>query len=218
MKYYKVKKFNTPSYGQPTRSFLNDLGTLLFLFAIAVFLVFIDFSNLYTGMAVRGPSMMPTYNSDYIDHPEKEDIVYYTPVENNEYKRGDIVIAKASDDKDIIKRVIGLPGDLIEIKYDIDYYYVFINGVKLEEDYILSQKDMAIEHDKFYHLFDRELVVPDNCLFILGDNRGNSNDSTFYGCFNYSDILGRVDYTVKAGNIPLINLFVQLFLPKLYNA
>ena len=217
MKYSDCTKLNTELFGKKTRSFFNDLGTVFFLFTIAVFFVFIDFSSVYTGMAVRGPSMMPTYNPDYIENPEKEDIVYYTHLENNDYKRGDIIIAKASDEKDIIKRVIGLPGDLIEIKYDTDYYYVFVNGVKLEEDYILSQKDMAIEHDKFYHLFGWELVVPDNSLFILGDNRGNSNDSTFYGCFNYSDILGRVDYTVNAGDIPVVSLFIQLFLPKLYN-
>lgn len=217
MERFKYREFNNQIRGKQQRSFLNNLSNLLFLFVVAVFLVFMQFSSVYTGMAVRGPSMMPTFNSDYVDNPEKEDIVYYTPLENNDYQRGDIIIAKTYDNKDIIKRVIGLPGDVITIKIDYDYYYVFVNGVKLQEDYILSPYDMKITHDKFRDYYGKEMVVPDNSLFVLGDNRGNSNDSTFYGCFDFSDVLGRVDYTVDAEEIPIVSLFIQLFLPIFYN-
>lgn len=160
--------------------------------------------------------MIPTYNNSYNIDSSLEDLAYYTPLKDNDYKRGDVVIAKVPD-KDIIKRVIGLPNDKIEVKYDVDNYYVFVNGEKLIEDYILSQDDMIIEYRKFVDLFGEELIVPENSLFILGDNRGNSNDSTYYGCFQFSDILGRVDYSVRANEIPVLSLFVQLFLPIFYN-
>ena len=76
MKNYKWDQINTQVFGKPKRSLANDISNVLFAFVVAVFLVFMAFSNVYTGMSVRGPSMMPTYNIDYSSHPEKEDLVY----------------------------------------------------------------------------------------------------------------------------------------------
>ena len=110
-----------------------------------------------------------------------------------------------------------MPGDKIEIKrVNNKFYYVYVNDEKLIEDYIYSQEDMIVEYEKFTNLFGAQLIVPENSLFILGDNRGHSNDSTMYGCFDYSQILGRVDYSVKSSEIPIISLFIQLFLPIFY--
>ena len=210
----KQGQFQYRVFGKAPRSLANDMSNLLLLFIVIVFIIFIGFSQVYTGISIKGPSMIPTFNADYWDDPKREDIAYYTAVK--EYKRGDIVIANAGE-KDIIKRVIGLPNEKVSIHMDeMGEYYVYINDVKLEEDYIYNREDMKTEYESFIKLFGDETVIPENHVFILGDNRGYSLDSTYYGCFEYSKILGRVDYIVRADETPIWSLFIQLFFPILY--
>ena len=88
-----------------------------------------------------------------------------------EPKRGDIIIFRYPDDPSqfFVKRVIGLPGETVEIIKGVTY----INGKELEEDYINPD----------YHLMDLEnenygpYEVPEDSYFMMGDNRGNSKDS-----------------------------------------
>jgi signal peptidase I len=158
---------------------------------------------------------MPTYNEGYMDNPYAEDLAYYTKPDDNIYNRGEIVIANVGE-KDIIKRVVGLPNEKISIRLDYETYkyYVYINDVKLEEDYIYSRDDMIVEYESFIKLFGvEEITLQDNEYFLMGDNRGHSLDSTHYGVFTPDRILGRVDYSVKSNEIPFISLFIQLFLP-----
>lgn len=214
MKEFANTQFNRQIFGKKPRSLANDIGNLLFWFVVCVFFIFVMFSEIYTGSLVKGPSMMPTFNKDYYSDKNKYDLVYYIPLKDNSYKRGDIVIADANGADPIIKRVIGLPGEKVEIKpYSDEMYYVYINGVRLIEGYIYSQSEMVVEYEKFVLLYGAELVVPEGELFILGDNRANSNDSTMYGCFKYEKILGRVDYIVSADDVPAVSLFLQMFLP-----
>ncbi len=72
-----------------------------------------------------------------------------------------------------IKRVIGLPGEHIEIKNG----KVHINGEELQEDYL--QSDVVTEAENGAYT---DIIVPDNCLFVLGDNRAHSVDSRRLGC------------------------------------
>jgi signal peptidase I len=207
-------QFNYYVFGKAPRSLGSDISNLLLIFVVVVFMVFMHFSQVYTGISIKGPSMMPTFNPNYWENSKSEDIAYYTAV--TEYNRGDIIIVNTGE-KDIIKRVIGLPNEKISIhKDETDAYYVYINDVKLEEDYIYSRDEMEIEYENFVKLFGEEVVVPENSVFILGDNRGHSLDSTYYGCFDYDKILGKVDYIVRANETPVWSLFIQLFLPILY--
>lgn len=82
-----------------------------------------------------------------------------------EPERGDVIIFKApnGNDEDFIKRVIGIPGDTVEIKNNA----VYVNDVALDEPYIASPIK--------YTMSKRE--VPDDHYFVLGDNRNRSNDS-----------------------------------------
>lgn len=155
--------------------------------------------------------MMPLINRDYNKYPTKEDIAYYTTVENYDYN--DIVIIKV-DDKEIIKRVVGRPGDYIEIKkYADGKYYLYRNMERIVEDYILDIDGMVIEDEWLNITAGGRLTVATNQVFVLGDNRGNSKDSTYYGCFDYKDIMGRVDFLVEADEIPFVSIFLQMFLP-----
>lgn len=88
----------------------------------------------------------------------------------SEPKRGDIVIFKYPDDEsqNFVKRVIGIPGDVIEITNG----HVYVNGDMLEEDYL--REPMNTDGETLTY------VVPANSYFMLGDNRNNSKDSRYW--------------------------------------
>ena len=97
-------------------------------------------------------------------------------------KRGDIVVFKYPDEpeRDFIKRVIGLPGETIELRNK----KVFVNGVGLEEPYVhfLEASHMAGEVTSF-DVRERygPVTVPKDQYFVMGDNRDNSQDSRYWG-------------------------------------
>jgi signal peptidase I len=96
--------------------------------------------------------------------------------------RGDIIVftapPQAQEDKDLVKRVIGLPGEKVEVKNG----KVYINDKALNEPYIMDTPD--------YHY--GPVTVPADSYFMLGDNRRASKDSHIWGFLPKSDILGRV--------------------------
>ena len=144
---------------------------------------------------VKGYSMYPTIE------PYNYLIVNRIPYITGEPSHGDIVVFKThvysdtGEEKDLIKRVIGLEDDVIEIKDGV----VYRNGEALEEDYIyggITPGDMA------------PFTVDEGCIFVMGDNRPNSLDSRdpSIGEIAVSDILGRVDIRLFPFNqIGLIN-------------
>lgn len=85
-------------------------------------------------------------------------------------ERGDIVIFKYPDDEsqDFVKRIIGLPNDIVQIKNG----HVYINGEELDEPYI---RDYMLDDGETY-----TYIVPEDCYFMLGDNRNNSKDSRYW--------------------------------------
>ncbi|MCD6574456.1 signal peptidase I [Candidatus Aerophobetes bacterium] len=102
-------------------------------------------------------------------------------------KRGDILIFKFPLDprKDFVKRVIGLPGDTIEIRDK----KVYINGKRLIEPYVFHS-------DRWNTGFPRDeygpVKVPPGSLFVLGDNRDSSEDSRYWGYVPQKNIIGEV--------------------------
>lgn len=93
-----------------------------------------------------------------------------------------------------IKRIVGLPGETIEVKAGDG---VYINGRKLIEDYIMeapdysvsSMSDIPMLSDKFKN--NSSIVVPPDHYFVLGDNRNNSNDGHIWGFVKKDRIVGR---------------------------
>lgn len=101
-------------------------------------------------------------------------------------QRGDIVVfdppaaAKSNDDIPFIKRVIGLPGETVSVKKGT----VYINGEPLNEPYILEKPVVDFKPYK----------VPDNMIFVMGDNRNHSNDSRYWGPLPVQNIIGKAEF------------------------
>lgn len=83
-----------------------------------------------------------------------------------------------------IKRVIGLPGDHVQIKDG----KVFINGSELDEPYLQDNVTTEMINGGLFS----DVVVPDNCVFVMGDNRFQSTDSREFGCIPLEKIEGKV--------------------------
>ncbi|MCR5176052.1 MAG: signal peptidase I [Anaerovibrio sp.] len=110
---------------------------------------------------VDGPSMMPT-----LEHQQRL-VVNKFIYKIREPERGEVLIFQYPRDKsrDFIKRVIAVPGDTIEIKE----HNVYVNGELQNEDYILSK--CRNDYPK--------TTIPEGHVFVMGDNRNNSEDSRF---------------------------------------
>ncbi|NLT10392.1 MAG: signal peptidase I [Ruminococcus sp.] len=152
-----------------SRNLRNTVGAIIVLAALAVIIS----SAFLPVFRVTGSSMSPTLKND--------DVVLC--IRTSHYKRGDIV-AFHYNNKVLLKRVIGLPGDIIEISEDGT---VSVNGEVKDEDYIsgkaLGECDIVMPYK-----------VPENRLFVMGDHRAVSIDSrsTAVGCVAYENVLGKV--------------------------
>ena len=106
-------------------------------------------------------------------------------------KRGDVVVFKypVEPERDFIKRVIGLPGDTIELKKK----RVYVNGVLLDEPYVryLSPPEESSSEDFDVRVQYGPVTVPPDQYFMMGDNRDNSQDSRYWGFMPRSYVKGK---------------------------
>ncbi len=149
------------------------------VFALAVVFAFI-ITQFVKPTLVRGDSMYSTLeDGDYL-------IINRMSYKFGEIKHGDIIVFESDlhqedgTNKDLVKRVIGVAGDKVKIKDS----KVYVNEKELNEPYIHNEITEG----------DIDTVVPENSVFVLGDNREISLDSRYeeVGFINESDILGKV--------------------------
>lgn len=133
-------------------------------------------------VGVVGPSMESTlFEGDRLIISN----LFYTP------RQGDIVILRKDTFKDeaIVKRIIAVGGQTVDI--DFDEGVVYVDGRALEEDYINEPTYRPLD-------FDGEITVPEGSVFVLGDNRNRSNDSRDerIGCVDVRYIIGKVIWRI----------------------
>ncbi len=154
---------------------------------ILALLIFFAVRSVVQNFRVEGASMEPSMHNDQyllvnkaiyyrIDMGRLHDVLPFLPGgdegERHLFRapnRGDVVVFRfpLDPDRDFIKRVIGVPGDTIEVRDE----KVYVNGVALTEDYVLATPNYTYGPK----------VVPDAMYFVLGDNRRNSFDSHAWG-------------------------------------
>lgn len=150
------------------------------IYVLIIVIVILIKTYLYAPIMVKGESMYPTLHNKDIMILDK--IKYkYSSIE-----RFDIVVIR-NDGKNIIKRVIGLPGD------SVDYIdsKLYINGKMYVEKYLDSDVKTLLNGSDFE--VDN---IPDDCYFVLGDNREVSKDSRSIGLIKKKDIEGKATITI----------------------
>ncbi len=149
------------------------IGAILVAFIVKTFLV--------QAFKIPSPSMVPTLmEGDRV-------LVNKLSYDLHDVHRGDVIVfdrpkalqGGANDPKDLIKRVIGLPGDTVQTKGG----KVYINDRELKEPYL---PDGTVTNG-----IDEPVTVPKGELWMMGDNRGNSSDSRVFGTISESTIVGR---------------------------
>lgn len=153
--------------------FKNMNLSKLVIFISLYFILILTISNkVFSFYIVNGNSMLPNVHDKEIKLVNKM---------VKKYKRGDIVIVKNNRGQYLmIKRIIGLPGERLDVIYDD----VYINDKKLDESYV-NQSD---EKSDFYI---RNIRLKEDEYYVMGDNRNDSIDSRELGPLKKSDIIGR---------------------------
>lgn len=163
--------------------FIKKLGSFLFeivetvVVALAIFVV--SYLTLVQPHQVRGASMVPNFqNGEYI---LTDKITYRL----RNPQRGDVIIFRAprNQELDYIKRIIGLPAERLMIEKGI----IYIDGKPLEEGYLPSGPVSA----GTFLQDGKEIYIPADEYFVLGDNRNHSSDSREWGTVPRKDIIGR---------------------------
>ena len=162
---------------KPKSEFMSWLVAILFGIVIS----FICREFLFSPLIVKGASMMPTY--------ENQDVIIISKI--SEINRFDQIVFEAPYEEEYyIKRVIGLPGDTVEMKDDI----LIINKKEYEESYVNRNDENLLQNRVTENFTLEEItgydIVPKGYLFVLGDNRLRSSDSRHFGLIPIESVLG----------------------------
>lgn len=133
-------------------------------------------------VTVDGDSMLNTLHN--------KDVLLMVNAFYNEPRYGDIVVVQQGDNAPLIKRVIAKEGDVIAI--DPETQQVILNGEVLEESYLDFSTPTL-------YGFTGPYMVPEDCVFVMGDNRVNSHDSRDLegiGAVHKDDIMGKAIFRI----------------------
>jgi signal peptidase I len=157
------------------RSGTKNVIEWVVVIASALLVAFLIKTFLLQAFYIPSPSMIPTLQVD------DRVLVNKLSYDLHGVHRGDIVVFRSPQEgpeKDLIKRVIGLPGDTVESRDG----HIFLNGQQLAETYLAE----GVQTAPFLPI----LINPGH-VFVMGDNRPNSSDSRVFGQIEESRIIGR---------------------------
>lgn len=159
------------------RDYLHILKNTVFSLLVAAAVAVVISMLIFPVLRITGKSMMPTLESDELVICKKK----------SDYKRGDI-IAFYYNNKILVKRVVALPGDVVEIESDGT---LNINGSDVDEPYVTQKAFGECDIEMPY-------TVPEQKIFVMGDERSISVDSRSekVGCVSEEEIIGRVIFRI----------------------
>lgn len=139
---------------------------------------------IFEPVEVHGKSMLPTFG-------ENDRVIL---MKISEIERSDTIVFKVDEDNNYLKRVIGIPGDVVEMTND----HLYINGVETVESYLgqSRRKVQQLGYDQLTADFSA-VTVPSGCYFVLGDNRLNSVDSRMLGFIREEAVIGEVKFRMS---------------------
>lgn len=150
------------------KEFIKDsIGYIILFFAILLTILYV-----LAFTQVLGPSMEPVLKD--------KDVVVVIKF-FNKVKHNDVVVFEYKNTKNLIKRVVGLPNDVVKIKDGL----LYVNDQVVNEEYVLSENNTKIKNKDFG-------IIPENKYLVLGDNRDDSLDSRSFGLIDKKDINGKV--------------------------
>lgn len=186
-----------------TKKILNIILNIILIFVIICTLYSIFFSCFFFATTVEGNSMQPTYNNS-----SEKDRILVSKLKS--YSYGDIVIIQSSQidaetgsNKYIVKRVIAIGNDYIDMKFENKKLLIYVNGSVVDESTYLGNVEYEIEPTTYFNFValkehyegavtSQGLLIPEQMIFVLGDNREDSADSSLYGPFSSSNVVGTV--------------------------
>lgn len=161
----------------------EDIKDILVTVAVTFCVVYVCQAFFFKPVVVEGTSMHPTVHDGAVGFSSifKRNMM--------DLERFDIVVVKLQqDDKLLIKRLIGLPGETIEFRND----NLYINGVLYEQSFLNSeylQEQILNKSANGLFTYDFKITLGENEYFCMGDNRLVSADSRLYGPFHKEDII-----------------------------
>lgn len=162
---------NAPEAQNRWRSLLRMAADFVETVALAI-LIFLGINGISARIRVDGTSMEPNlHTGEYV-------VVNKFAYRLGQPHLGDVIVFHfpGNPGEEYIKRVIGVPGDLVQVEQG----QVYVNGAPIQEPYIAAQPN-----------YKGSWTVPANSLFVLGDNRNNSSDSHSWGMVPYSYVVGK---------------------------
>ncbi len=147
--------------------------------AVLTLLMFLVIHSAVQNFNVDGHSMEPNLHDKELILVDKWTYLFHAPA------RGDVIVfvAPPAPSEDYVKRIIGIPGDVITINNGAPT----VNGVVLKETYVRPANMGATPDDMAVN----KMIVPPNDYFVLGDNRVGSSDSRTWGLLPRKNIIGR---------------------------
>lgn len=195
------KKEELPPEEKKRRIF-NDVMEILETMLVSVFVILMVFAYLVRPVTVDGNSMLPTlHNADRLVmfrlfyQPKQGDIVVVSDYGGHVLDAdGNVVPSGYSLNENLIKRVIAVGGQKLEI--DASTGSVYVDDVRLDEPYIRA----ATTTDD--RAFEYPITIPEGYIFVMGDNRNHSTDSrsASVGLVSVDDVLGTTFFRYYAAN------------------